>query len=99
MRFFSHFLDWEFVGYFNMDTMWLPEVGIDSDVIWVDFDIIPTLGRTLGGHIVKLGEDMAILVNPNILMDLSNNYFNQKYPLSTLKLLCVHIYCKVPFET
>ena len=91
--FLSHFLNWELAGYYNMQTIWISETGVKNkkDLIWVDLDIIPTLGRTLGGHIIKLGDSMpkgySNSCNPNILMNLSNNNFNQKYPLSTLAFL------------
>ena len=100
--FLSHFLNWELVGYYNMQTIWISESGVKNkkDLIWVDLDIIPTLGRTLGGHIIKLGDSMPRgfrnSCNPNILMNLSNNNFNQKYPLSTLAFLIWLYNVKIP---
>ena len=40
--FLSHFLNWELVGYYNMQTIWISESGVKNkkDLIWVDLDII-----------------------------------------------------------
>ena len=100
--FLSHYLKWELVGYYNMEKIWISNVGIQNkkDLIWVDLDILPTAGRTLGGHIVKLGDSMpkgfSSSCNPNILLNLSNQDFNNKYPLSTLAFLMWIFNIKIP---
>ena len=91
--FLSHFLKWKLAGYYNMEKIWISEEGIKNkkSLIWVDLDILPTAGRTLGGHIVKLKDSLPKgynnSCNPNILLNLSNNDFKSKYPLSTLTFL------------
>ena len=91
--FLSNYLNWELAGYYNMEKIWISESGIQNkkDLIWVDLDILPSAGRTLGGHIVKLDNNIPRgfnnSCNPNILLNLSNHNFTQKYPLSTLAFL------------
>jgi len=91
--FLSHYLNWKLVGYYNMEKIWISDDGIQNkkDLIWVDLDILPKSGRTLGGHIVKLDDiipqGFETSCNPNLLLDLSNKDFKKKYPLSTLAFL------------
>ena len=91
--FLSHYLNWKLVGYYNMENIWISDSGIQNkkDLIWVDLDILPASGRTLGGHIVQLENNMPasfnFSCNPNILLNISNKDFRNKYPLSTLTFL------------
>ena len=91
--FLSHHLNWSLVGYYNMEKIWISQEGLDqkNDLIWVDLDIVPKSGKTLGGHIVMLNKQLPLGLksscNPNILKNISSNNFNRKYPLSTLSFL------------
>ena len=100
--FLSNYLKWELAGYYNMEKIWISEKGIENkkDLIWVDLDILPQAGRTLGGHIVKLNDHIPkgfnTSCNPNILLNLSNHDFKRKYPLSTLAFLMWLFDTKIP---
>jgi len=91
--FLSHFLKWNLVGYYNMEKIWISKEGIHEkkDLIWVDLDILPKAGKTLGGHIAifenEIPKGLKTSCNPNIIRKLSNNDFQKKYPLSTLSFL------------
>lgn len=91
--FLSHFLNWEMVGYYNMEKIWISKEGIENknDLIWVDLNIVPKSGRTLGGHIAMIDSALPIGLNtscnPNILLKLTNTDFSNKYPLSTISFL------------
>ena len=91
--FLSHHLDWNLVGYYNMEKIWISEEGLKekNNLIWVDLDIVPQSGKTLGGHIVMLDKQMPIGLksscNPNIIQNISSDNFKSKYPLSTLSFL------------
>ncbi|MBI45553.1 MAG: hypothetical protein CMG66_05255 [Candidatus Marinimicrobia bacterium] len=91
--FLSHHLDWNLAGYYNMEKIWISEEGLQkkNDLIWVDLDIVPKSGKTLGGHIVILDQQMPSGLksscNPNIIQNISGDNFKSKYPLSTLSFL------------
>ena len=91
--FLSHHLNWNPVGYYNMEKIWISKEGLEqkNDLIWVDLDIVPKSGKTLGGHIVILDKQLPLGLksscNPNILENISSDNFNHKYPLSTLSFL------------
>ena len=71
--FLSHFLDCNLVGYYNMEKIWISKEGLEQkkDLIWVDLDIVPKAGKTLGGHIVILDKQLPTGLksscNPNII--------------------------------
>ena len=52
--FLNHFLDWELVGYYNLENLWVSEEAkrTKQKLIWVDLNILPIHGRAIGGHIV-----------------------------------------------
>ena len=54
--FLSHILDWELVGYYDLESLWVSEENTKNynDIIWVDLNILPKQGRAIGGHIVSL---------------------------------------------
>jgi len=91
--FLSHHLNWNLVGYYNMEKIWISQEGLaqKNNLIWVDLDIVPKTGKTLGGHIVsvdkQLPSGMKSSCNPNILNNISSDNFDKKYPLSTLSFL------------
>ena len=47
--FLSHHLDWNLVGYYNMEKIWISKQGLKekNNLIWVDLDIVPKSGKTL----------------------------------------------------
>ena len=97
--FLSHVLNWELVGYYDLESLWICEEDVVNyeEIIWVDLNILPKLGRAIGGHIVSLdnqtprGFDTSC--NPNLLMNLTSSNFKNKFPFSTLIfLLWLHNY-------
>jgi len=91
--FLSHYLGWKLVGYYNMQKIWISKEGIaqKNNLIWVDLNIVPKAGRAIGGQITILEDEipqgLKTSCNPNILKKITNNNFNDKYPLSTLSFL------------
>ena len=97
--FLSHILNWKLVGYYDLESLWICEEDVVNyeEIIWVDLNILPKLGRAIGGHIVSLdnqtprGFDTSC--NPNLLMNLTSSNFKNKFPFSTLIfLLWLHNY-------
>jgi len=91
--FLHHYLDWELVGYYNFEHIWISKEGLKnkSDLIWVDLNILPSQGKAIGGHIITLDghipHGFMSSCNPNILAGISAENFNQKYPFSTILFL------------
>ena len=91
--FLSHYLNWNLVGYYNYESIWLSKEAEKnkSDIIWVDLNILPKTGKSIGGHIVSLEGELhpgfKTSCNPNILVQLSSNDFKYKYPFSTIIFL------------
>ena len=97
--FLSHILNWELVGYYDLESLWICEQDAKNynDLIWVDLNILPKLGRAIGGHIVSLPEQTPMgfqtSCNPNLLVNLTSADFKNKFPFSTLIfLLWLHNY-------
>ena len=76
--FLSHLLNWKLVGYYDLESLWVAEKEVTNyeDVIWVDLNILPKIGRAIGGHIVSLGDEtpcgFETSCNPNLLIKLPN---------------------------
>ena len=91
--FLNHFLNWELVGYYDLESLWISKNAVDNkeDIIWVDLNILPIQGRAIGGHIVaynnKIPKGFDSSCNPNILVKLSSGDFKYKYPFSTIMFL------------
>ena len=89
----KHHLDWELVGYYNHESLWVSQKAIDykQNIIWVDLNILPKQGKAIGGHIVSVDgfipTGFETSCNPNILDGLTANSFNSKFPFSTLLFL------------
>ena len=100
--FLSHFLKWNLVGYYNMEKIWISHEGISkkNDLIWVDLNIVPKSGKSLGGHIAMIDKTLPIGLktscNPNILLKLTHNDLSNKYPLSTISFLMWLYKTRVP---
>ncbi len=97
--FLTHMLNWELVGYYDLESLWISSEKIKNhnDVIWVDLNILPKLGRAIGGHIVSLPKQIPkgfkTSCNPNVLARLTSDDFQNKFPFSTLIfLLWIHNY-------
>ena len=88
-----HHLDWNIVGYYNHESLWISQEAINQkkDIIWVDLNILPKQGKAIGGHIVSVDgfipKGFKTSCNPNILNGLTSNNFNAKFPFSTLIFL------------
>jgi hypothetical protein len=89
----KHHLDWELVGYYNHESLWVSEQAIKNkkEIIWVDLNILPKQGKAIGGHIVSVDgfipNGFETSCNPNILDGLTANSFKSKFPFSTLIFL------------
>ena len=96
--FLSHILNWELVGYYDLESLWVSNNKIDyNDIIWVDLNVLPMKGRAIGGHIVSLDKQTPkgfnSSCNPNLLLNINSKSFKSKFPFSTLIfLLWLHNY-------
>jgi len=97
--FLSHHLNWKLTGYYDLESLWISKEAIDynTEIIWVDLNVLPRQGRAIGGHIVSLKDQtpkgFESSCNPNILVNLDASYFKNKFPFSTLIfLLWLHNY-------
>tara|TARA_B100000029_G_scaffold512875_1_gene610740 strand:- start:3848 stop:4783 length:936 start_codon:yes stop_codon:yes gene_type:complete len=91
--FLHHHLDWDLVGYYNHESLWISDYAIQQkkNIIWVDLNILPKQGKAIGGHIVSVDgfipKGFETSCNPNNLNQLTSNNFNSKFPFSTLIFL------------
>ena len=89
----KHHLDWELVGYYNHESLWVSKQAIErkKEIIWVDLNILPKQGKAIGGHIVSVDgfipKGFGSSCNPNILDELTASSFKSKFPFSTLIFL------------
>ena len=95
--FLHHHLNWQLEGYYDLNTIWISEKGIQEkqNLIWVDLNILPIQGQAIGGHIISISGDIPpgfqSSCNPNILADITAGEFHKKFPFSTLiYLLWMH---------
>ena len=95
--FLHHHLNWQLEGYYDLNTIWITEKGIQEkqNLIWVDLNILPKQGKAIGGHIVSISGDIfpgfQSSCNPNILAEITAGEFQSKFPFSTLiYLLWLH---------
>lgn len=95
--FLHHYLNWEIVGYYDLETIWISEKGIieKPNLVWVDLNILPKQGKAIGGHIISISNDIPIgfetSCNPNIIAQVTAQNFTNKFPFSTLiYLLWLH---------
>ena len=58
--FLHHHLNWDLVGYYDLNNIWISEKGLHEKkkIIWVDLNILPRQGRAIGGHIVSLNGEL-----------------------------------------
>ena len=88
-----HLFQWELVGYYDQESIWVSDNAIESkeDIVWVDLNILPEQGRAIGGHIISVDGEIpkgfSTSCNPNILYQLTCNDFHSKFPFSTLIFL------------
>ena len=91
--FLSHYLNWKLVGYYDYNNIWLSDHAVKNkkNIIWVDLNILPETGKSLGGHIVflddKYPKGLLTSCNPNILAKINAENFKNKFPFSTLIFL------------
>tara|TARA_B100001146_G_C16158409_1_gene424504 strand:- start:183 stop:1097 length:915 start_codon:yes stop_codon:yes gene_type:complete len=89
----SHFKKWELVGYYNLESIWLSDDALKNKnhLIWVDLNVIPKEGRSIGGHITSINNEIIpgfdTSCNPNMIARINSSNFNDKFPLSTILLL------------
>ncbi|SVD25934.1 uncharacterized protein METZ01_LOCUS378788, partial [marine metagenome] len=95
--FLHHYLNWQLEGYYDLSTIWISKNGIQNKnkLIWVDLNILPKEGKTIGGHIISISREIPqgfkSSCNPNIIAGISATEFHSKYPFSTLiYLLWLH---------
>ena len=91
--FLSHYLNWNLVGFYDFNSIWLSEEAKKNKkkIIWVDLNILPKSGKSVGGQIVSINGETPIgfntSCNANILANISANNFKNKFPFSTLLFL------------
>jgi len=91
--FLKHYLNWNLVGYYNFNSIWLSKEAIEnkSQIIWVDLNILPMSGKSIGGQIVSVDDTVPngfkSSCNANILAKTTVKDFNKKFPFSTLLFL------------
>ena len=91
--FLSHYLDWQLVGYYDYNSIWLSEDAqkLKKKIIWVDLNILPKVGKSIGGQIVTMDGHTPLgfetSCNANIFANISSKDFIHKFPFSTLLLL------------
>ena len=53
--FLKHYLNWDLVGYYDYNSIWLSKDAKSkkNKIIWVDLNILPESGKSIGGHIVS----------------------------------------------
>ena len=95
--FLHHHLNWQLEGYYDLNTIWISEKGIQEkqNLVWVDLNILPKQGKAIGGHIISISGDIPpgfqSSCNPNILAEITTGEFHKKFPFSTLiYLLWMH---------
>ena len=95
--FLHHHLNWKLSGYYDLNTIWVSENAIQEkqNLVWVDLNILPKQGKTIGGHIISISGEIPTgfqsSCNPNILAEITAGEFNRKFPFSTLiYLLWLH---------
>ena len=97
--FLSHIMNWKLVGYYDLQSLWISKEDIVNyeEIIWVDLNILPKIGKAIGGHIVSINKEtprgFETSCNPNLLAHLTSTNFQNKFPFSTLIfLLWIHNY-------
>ena len=91
--FLSHYMKWKLTGYYNMEKIWISKYGIENkkELIWVDLNILPKSGKSIGGPIGMIDNTnpsgLNSSCNLNTLRKLTHENFNQKFPFSTLIFL------------
>jgi len=89
----NHFKQWELVGYYNLESIWLSDDALKNknNLIWVDLNVIPKQGRSIGGHITSVADEIIpgfdTSLNPNMIAKINSSNFKKKFPLSTILLL------------
>ena len=90
--FLHHHLNWKLSGYYDYNSIWLSEDALKNkkDLIWVDLNILPSSGKSIGSQIVTLNNNpigLKTSCNPNIINNINSTNFNMKFPFSTLLFL------------
>ena len=91
--FLSHYLGWKLVGYYNMENIWISKKGLEhkKELIWVDLNIVPQLGKSIGGQIANIDNNLPSGLksscNLNIINNVTYKNFKNKFPFSTLIFL------------
>jgi len=91
--FLHHYLDWQLAGFYDLTSLWLSKTALERkrELIWVDLNILPREGRSVGGQIVSPAGDLPpgfqSSCNPNILAGVTAREFSRKFPFSTILFL------------
>lgn len=102
--FLAYYSRWEVIGYYNDETLWVPNnfhLPEDLDkVVFVDADINRRNIKSIGHHVLKWSPETATpehdgqgaqSLNPNLETGVTVQRFNEKYPFATIHFL-VSIY-------
>ena len=98
----NHFKKWNLVGYYNLESIWLSNDALKNKnhLIWVDLNVIPKQGRSIGGHITSIKDEVVsgfdTSLNPNMIAKINSSNFKKKFPLSTILLLLWIYNIKIP---
>lgn len=90
--FLHHHLNWKLSGYYDYNSIWLTDDALKNkkDLIWVDLNILPSSGKSIGSQIVTLNEQplgLKTSCNPNLINNIDSKKFTEKFPFSTLLFL------------
>ncbi len=89
--FLHHYFGWSLEGFYDLKSLWLSNKAIKNkkDLVWVDLNILPETGKSVGGHIVsmtkgRVPKGFESSCNLNTMRQLTINDFRKKYPFSTI---------------
>ena len=89
--FLHHHFGWKLQGFYDLKSLWLSDKAIKNkkNLVWVDLNILPETGKSVGGHIVsidsgKVPKGFESSCNLNTMRQLTINDFRKKYPFSTI---------------
>ena len=90
--FLHHHLNWKLSGYYDYNSIWLSDDALKNkkNLVWVDLNILPVSGKSIGSQIVSLDNNplgLKTSCNPNIINNIDSNNFKMKFPFSTLLFL------------
>ena len=73
--FLHHHLNWQLSGYYDYNSIWLSNNALKNkkDLIWVDLNILPSSGKSIGSQIVSLNNKLSC--ETILILSLKENTF------------------------